>query len=168
MSVDRRGTLLWLTGVTACLVVLALIGWGGLATAGHLLSGYGEELVAARWYVTGLAGAGLVYTLVGALLVTRRRSWRWWLALALLAGATYAALAALAPSGLVPRFDDPVSLSHFGLGLVALVCLALALYYWRHGREQPPDAEAPVPAPLPAPPGALQAARALDPRQPDK
>lgn len=168
MSVDRRGTLLRLAGVTACLVVLALIGWVGLATTGHLLVGYGEALVAARWYVIGLGGAGLVYTLVGASLVARSRSWRWWLALALLAGATYAALAALAPTGLVPRFDDPVSLSHFGLGLLALVCLALALYYWRHGREQPPDAEAPVPAPLPAPPRALQAARALDPRQPEK
>jgi len=36
----------------------------------------GEALVAARWYVIGLGGAGLVYALVGASLVTRGRSRR--------------------------------------------------------------------------------------------
>lgn len=165
MSVDRHGTLSCLAGVTACLVVLVLIGLVGLATTGHLLVGYGEEIAAARRYAIGLGGTGLIYTLVGASLLVRSRSWRWWLALALLASAMYAALAVLVPIGLMPRFDDLLSLSHFGLGLLALVCLALALHYWRHGPEQPPDAEAPVPAPLPAPPRTLQAARALDPRQ---
>lgn len=165
MSLDRLGTLGCLAGAVACLVVLALIGWVGLATTGHLLEGYGEEIAAARRYAIGLGGAGMIYTLVGASLAARSRSWRWWLVLALLAGAMYAALAALVPIGLKPHFNDPVSLSHFGLGLLALVCLALALYYRRHGPEQPPDAEAPVPAPLPAPPRTLQAARALDPRQ---
>jgi hypothetical protein len=168
VSVDRHGTLGCLAGVTACLVVSALIGWIGLATTGHLLVRYDEEIAAARRYAIGLGGAGLIYTLVGASLAARSRSWRWWLALALLAGAMYAALAALVPIGLVPHFNDPVSLSHFGLGLLAIVCLALALYYRRHGPEQPPDAETPVPAPLPAPPRALQAARALDPRQPEE